>query len=246
VWLRANGNVARRESGALWGRGVDVGSWWRWRRAQLTASVLRESAAGQLFLGPGRGAVVGVVPVRYTEGALTLRVDGDETSFAAGAELRRDPDAERLYEPGLSASAVFGRNATNAVVITAARQLPDFIRGADAQYSLTIALQFRRPPALAARGSPARPTIQVGGADATRTVVVRAAGARRVEVMADFTGWEPLELTPDGDAFSRNVVLAPGTHRVVVRIDGGAWMPAANTPAIDDDLGGRVGLLVVP
>jgi hypothetical protein len=31
-----------------------------------------------------------------------------------------------------------------------------------------------------------------------------------------------------------------------VRIDGGAWMPAANTPAVDDDFGGRVGLLLVP
>ena len=26
----------------------------------------------------------------------------------------------------------------------------------------------------------------------------------------------------------------------------GAWRPAANTPAVDDDLGGRAGLLVVP
>ena len=48
-----------------------------------------------------------------------------------------------------------------------------------------------------------------------------------------------------------NVVLdrtldASGTHRIVVRIDGGPWRPATNTPAVDDDLGGRVGLLVVP
>jgi hypothetical protein len=40
--------------------------------------------------------------------------------------------------------------------------------------------------------------------------------------------------------------MPSGTHRVLVRIDGGEWRPAANTPAVDDDLGGRVGLLVVP
>jgi hypothetical protein len=40
--------------------------------------------------------------------------------------------------------------------------------------------------------------------------------------------------------------MSKGTHRMLVRIDRGAWRPAANTPAVNDDLGGRVGLLVVP
>jgi len=46
--------------------------------------------------------------------------------------------------------------------------------------------------------------------------------------------------------FEHEFALVAGTHRVVVRIDGAAWRPATNTPAVDDDLGGRVGLLVVP
>jgi hypothetical protein len=47
-------------------------------------------------------------------------------------------------------------------------------------------------------------------------------------------------------AFEHAFTLTTGTHRVDVRIDGGPWRPAANTPAEDDDLGGRAGLLVVP
>lgn len=246
VWLRASGNLGKRESGALWGRGIDVGSWWRWHRAQLSASLQREWTAGQLFLGPGRRQVVGEVPVRYAEGAVGLRVNSDAASFALDLALRRDPDAERLYEPGVNATAVFQQTPTRAVVFTVARQLPDFVRGGDPLQYVSVGLRFRsardaRPPA-----SSRRPTIHVSGDSAMRLLRVRAPGAKRVEIMGDFTGWEPLELEPDGEGFARAVTLRAGTHRVVVRIDSGAWTPAANTPAVDDDLGGRAGMLVVP
>jgi hypothetical protein len=32
----------------------------------------------------------------------------------------------------------------------------------------------------------------------------------------------------------------------MLRIDDGEWSPPANLPVVDDDFGGRVGLLVVP
>ena len=79
-----------------------------------------------------------------------------------------------------------------------------------------------------------------------RRVRVLATGARTVELMADFTDWSPVTLVAGREAFEGAFTLEAGTHRVVIRIDGGAWRPAANTPAVDDDLGGRVGLLVVP
>jgi hypothetical protein len=64
--------------------------------------------------------------------------------------------------------------------------------------------------------------------------------------MADFTDWQPLELTPEDGTFVHRLRLASGVYHALVRIDGGEWKPAANTPAVDDDLGGRVGLVVVP
>jgi hypothetical protein len=64
---------------------------------------------------------------------------------------------------------------------------------------------------------------------------------------ADATGWRAPELArgPDGE-WTVALPLAPGTHRVLVRVDDGPWRPPANLPAVDDDLGGTVGLLVVP
>lgn len=247
AWISASGDVSKREAGGLWGRGVAGGTWWSWPRAQLSASIIQEWTAGQLFDGDSRGLLLGVVPVRYTEGAFAVRVDRDVASLRLGGELRRDRDAESLYDAGLYASLTFWQTATRSISLTVTRQLPDFIRGADAARSVTLAVRLNEPSPAAARAERIRPIIQVSESDtATRQLRVRAAGARRVEIMGDFTGWEPMELASAGDVFSREVVLAPGTHRVVLRLDGGAWRLAANTPAVNDDFGGRVGLLVVP
>jgi hypothetical protein len=78
-------------------------------------------------------------------------------------------------------------------------------------------------------------------------VRVAAAGARRVRLRGDATGWRPVELAPGaGGDWWTALALASGTHRVMVRVDDGPWRPPANLPAVTDDLGGQVGLLVVP
>ena len=135
-------------------------------------------------------------------------------------------------------------------MLNVARQLPDFVRGAEAANSFTVGIRLNEPSPALALAMRTPPTVQVAAAevdangDSTRrTLRVRAPAAQRVEVMGDFTDWEPVALTPAGDVFSASFALIPGgSHRLVIRIDGGDWRPAANTPAIDDDFGGRVGL----
>jgi hypothetical protein len=245
-WLRASGDVAGREAGRLGGHGVDAGAWWQWPRAQLTASLAAQWNTAQLFAGPSRGTLVGTVPVRYTEGALSLRVEGDAARLELAAALRRDIGAPELYSPAVNVTAALWQSPTHAFVVSLARQLPDFVHGGDAVDYISVGMRFNEPTPRAERDARARPTIQVSGDDSLHLLTVRAPTARTVELMADFTGWEPIRLTRRNGSFVRAVALTSGTHRVVVRIDGGAWMPAANTPAVDDDFGGRVGLLLVP
>jgi hypothetical protein len=230
----------------MWGRGVEAAGWWQAPRTVVTATVRQEWSSAELFLGPGRQHAIGTVPVRFTEGSVGVQTSGATTAFSLAATLRRDPDAARTLEPGFLASAVIRQSETRSLVVSATKQLPDFARGADALQSLSIGLRFNEAPRLALRGGRARPTIQIAGDASSRLLRVRAPGARRVDVMGDFTDWEPIELALTGDVFSRAVTMSSGTHRVVLRIDGGEWQPAANTPAVDDDLGGRVGLVVVP
>jgi hypothetical protein len=246
VWLRAMGNASRREAGGMWGRGVEAAGWWRASQSLFTASLRNEWSAAQLFLGPGRKNVIGTIPVHFAEGSLGAQIDGARTAWWLSATVRGDPGADRTVDAGFIASAVLRLSVSRDFVISATRQLPDFERGADAVQALSVGFRFHQATTLAARVVRARPTIQIAGDSSSRSLRVRAPGARRVEVMGDFTEWEPIELAADGDVFSRAVSLTPGTHRVLLRIDGGEWLPAANTPAVDDDLGGRVGLLVVP
>lgn len=253
VWLRGSGAVAHREAGSLWGRGIDAGTWWRRAGLELMGALAQQWSMAQLFLGPGRQNIVGAVPVHYVEGSAGALVGQDQASLAVTAQLRRDPGAERLYEPGFSATGTFWYAPSRAVFVNVAKQLPDFVHGADALQSVTVGIRLNEPSPAAARVRAIRPIVQVsaaGAADSSgsslrRTLRVRAPGASQVEVMGDFSGWEPVTLVSTGDVFSASVDLSVGTHRLVVRIDGGPWIPAANTPAVDDDFGGKVGLLVV-
>ena len=83
-----------------------------------------------------------------------------------------------------------------------------------------------------------------------RTIVVRAVGARIVELMGDFTDWEPVamhrsssdvwELTLSGTR------AAPGAHRLNVRIDGAAWTAPPGASTVADEFNGTVGVIVFP
>jgi hypothetical protein len=246
-WVRASGDMAARDVGLLGGFGADLGAWWQWWRAEVTASLARQWNTAQLFLGPGRGMVVGTTPVRYTEADITAHLDGDAASLSLSAAVRRDRGAPTLYSPAMSATAAFWLAENRALIVGVARQLPDFVHGADAVDYVSVGLRLNEPSPRVLREARIGPTVQVAGVDSARVVSVRAAGARTVEVMADFTGWEPIRLERRDDAdFAATLTISPGSHHIMVRIDGGAWVPAANTPAVDDDFGGRVGLLLVP
>ena len=83
--------------------------------------------------------------------------------------------------------------------------------------------------------------------DRSYALTVWAPEARRVEVMGDFTDWEPVVLHQGGrDRWSVVVALDPGVHKVTLRIDGGAWSPPPGVPQSVDGYSGTVGLVVVP
>ena len=82
--------------------------------------------------------------------------------------------------------------------------------------------------------------------DGSRTLMITVRATSTVEVMGDFTNWRPLALTRTADGrWAAQVGLGPGSHRINVRVDGGPWRVPPGLPAIPDDFGSLVGLLVV-
>ena len=246
AWLRATGHGSERTHTTLSGGGVDAGAWWGTPRLQVAAAVAHEWTRAELFTGPLRTGYAGTTRVRYGEGTLTMHTEGDLVTLDLSASSRRDPDASHLFEQGLGVTGAFWMRESMAVVLQYSRQLPDWVRGSDAADIVSVGLRFGQASPATARSARFIPIVQVSDADGSRTLRVHVAGARQVDVMGDFTDWEVQPLSRNGTVFERTVTLASGTHRLLVRIDGGAWRPAANTPAVDDDLGGRVGLLVIP
>ncbi|MES2180432.1 MAG: glycogen-binding domain-containing protein [Gemmatimonadota bacterium] len=245
-WLRGSGHLAGRTHAALPGAGIDLGGWWRWPLAQLSASIQQEWTRAELFTGQFRAGYAGTAPVRYTEATVALHGEGDVAALDVSATIRRDPEAAQLFENAVAASAALWTGERVAFVLTAARQLPDWVRGSDAADVVSIGMRFRQATPSAARADRLLPLVQLSDSAGLRYLRVRAAGARTVDVMGDFTEWTAQSLARTGSLFEKAYTIASGSHRILLRIDGGAWKPAANTPAVDDDLGGRVGLLVVP
>jgi hypothetical protein len=128
------------------------------------------------------------------------------------------------------------------------------LRGPARARSATVALRLSAERHGPVRARPTPPRVAIGDASLVAApadggaamIRVHAAGARTVEIMGDLTAWTPVALARRGDRWEVRLTTTPGAHHVVVRIDGGAWAAPSNLPRIDDELGGTVGLLVVP
>ncbi|MEP7066110.1 MAG: glycogen-binding domain-containing protein [Gemmatimonadota bacterium] len=82
---------------------------------------------------------------------------------------------------------------------------------------------------------------------ATRIIFVHAPAARTVELMADFTDWQPVTMRrAANDEWQIAMPIAPGAHRVNIRVDGGEWRAPPGAGTAQDEFNGVVGLVVVP
>ena len=189
---------------------------WRWRRTELTGSA--GTRAGDVHTGARQ----------WLEGSGTLRLTR-RYSLAIGMG-RYPPDAAR-GAPG-------GRYAARTMRVATARRLGT---GREA-----VPRSYRAPPAQP-------PPIPVAEALAIEElhgdfarIAIDAPLAERVEIMGDFTDWEPLALTRDArGGWTVEVAVAPGIHRLNVRVDGGAWGVPPGMAHATDEFGGVAGVFVV-
>lgn len=73
-----------------------------------------------------------------------------------------------------------------------------------------------------------------------------APSARRVELMADFTEWAPVDMAPVGAGRWRlELPVAAGLHHVNVRYDRGQWRSPPGTQAVKDEFDRETGVVVV-
>lgn len=78
-------------------------------------------------------------------------------------------------------------------------------------------------------------------------ITARIGGVETVEIMGDFSDWQPVSLVRRGrDLWELLVPLGAGVHQINLRIDGGPWIAPPGIPTLRDGFNGEVGVLVVP
>jgi hypothetical protein len=236
----------------------------------VDAGVVRRAArgrAGELRLGATASGtwvrrddlnapVRFIVGDRYADVAGFGEWGGRGGSLALSAGVRVGELGALGRQGFIAADAEWRVAPALAIVAGMGSQLGDPTRGAAAARFASIGLRVATPRAFSRSATPgthpldeatpdARVLILRAGSAAPH-IVVMSARASRVEIMGDFTDWSPVSLTHVGDSWRLGIGVPSGSHRILVRVDGGPWRVPPNLPSVDDDLGGRVGLLVVP
>lgn len=232
--------------------------------------ILNAHTGGYLLLDPlGRDELS--MAVAYTDAGLPpdtglLSKYGDAIGYwshrngpvelLVGGGLRAISIPRSKYQSWGSASVVLWFAPGAALVLAGGRALQDVSRGVPTSRFVSAAVRFGRsnaPPTFETRAPSDRPEMDGGRidvnvrGDSLRIVTVRLRSAKTVELMADFTEWEPVSMSqlPNGDWMIEQVI-APGTHHIAIRMDGGEWVAPPNLPRVTDEFGGEVGLLIVP
>lgn len=260
IWLGAGGGRAWDSDAWRTNLAADIGGWARLGAITVSGSFTSTSVQGAAYLpepvpplemGDGAGAELGtplrafhdaIGSARWTRGPLEL-------DLFAGA--RRDGELEPVEE-WAGASGTYWLTSNFAFVATAGGYPADVEQGLPSGRYATIGIRVATRQPLVPRGAPvvARPLASdfrvVPTRDSLRLVRMHVPGARRVELMGDFTDWQPLELTRVGvDRWEARVPLRAGAHRLNIRIDDGEWGVPPGVTAITDDFSGVVGVLIV-
>lgn len=78
-------------------------------------------------------------------------------------------------------------------------------------------------------------------------LLLELAGAERVELMGDWTNWQPVPLVRrDRGRWAVEPMPGRGTWRYAIRVDGGRWDAPPGAVRVDDGFGGTVAVVVVP
>ncbi len=120
--------------------------------------------------------------------------------------------------------------------------------GAFAVLGVQLSFQSGQQPltqrSMDGRDTPRFVALDVGGGK--RSISLIGLVAKEVEIMADFTDWEPVQLALLGErVWHITLPIAPGAHRISIRVDGQRWMPPPGLPVTADEFMGTVGMLLI-
>ena len=245
--LWAGGGFARTFDGEVWRTTLlgDIGAWARRGGTVFTLSARPQQLQNGDLLGDLSGSV------ERSVGKISL-------TSGFGYRIGQSSRAEVGW---LSIGAAFPINQRLLATFSVGNYPTDLLQQLPGAKFVALSLrlptrtrfQRRDDPVVARIVQPTDPTdgivLRVAATDSSKSVQVvrvRAPASDRVELMADFTDWEPVALarTPAG-LWEVSLPIRSGSHRLNVRLDGGDWLVPTNLARVTDEFGSTVGLLLV-
>ena len=234
------------------------GAWGRVRLGLSIASTTFDPMpAGGRSNAPGDSTIV-AVPEKAQQERRTAYTDATLAGEWSVAGLRLDLSIGRRFSRTIPEMMLWGVTATRSVLpgvallASAGRAGSDPITALPGSRYLVLGLRLSATagsPYAAVARTVAAPSSQfrIGPARLTgREILVRAPGARVVEIAGDFTDWRTVELDPEPAGEWRVVLpVSPGLHRLAVRLDGGPWQAPPGIRPTTSEFGGEVGEVLV-
>jgi hypothetical protein len=270
LWYRSNPGVL---SGLVTPRlRLDRGAFGAWVAGSvgstdndnLTGSFVDRIDGGMSYALPHVTPTVSVATVRagiahYTDvgAAIQSELGRFALSTAGGTRIRTlsRGDSTLLRAPGTWLNVELRVTVMNgmALVLAGGSYPTDLVRGTPGAHfiggGIRLSQAFRvnhRPTMVAVRYNSS------GSNDVLadpRTLRFSAKPNARVELMADFTEWQPVVMTetrPGLYQVTLRDAIRSGPHRVNIRVDNGNWDVPGELPPVIDDFGGTAGSLVIP
>jgi len=211
-------------------------------------------------LVPAAGGWVRIGRVRLTAQLLDTRVEGLRFPEAGVSGIYAAPRFDATLSGGFRDSGVDGRGNETwyggslavwvlsdvGVLVSGGQYASDVLRGFPGGEFVSVGIRYsprRHRPAV-----PEVPVALIFARDAAqnREIGFVVTEAHSVAIAGDWNGWEPQPLT--GNARGRWLLPADvpvGVHRFNLIVNGRKWIVPESVTSIDDDFGGKVGLLVI-
>jgi len=233
AWGGAGLAVARNsfDSRSVSGFVPQAGLWAQGGAVRATLTYLHPRLSGEAY--PETHASVAI-----SQGALDLTVYGGH---------RRSPlDGEGLAETWGGVAAALWVHPRAALTLSGGKYASDLFQGLPGGQFVSIGIRLTprrsRPVPLTA---PA-PIVYSPEAARAGSIEFRVEGATRVEIAADWNGWQLTPLVRNGPGrWIVPVDLVPGVYRFNLLVDGERWIVPVEVAQIDDGFGDRVGLLII-
>ena len=246
VWAGGEAGRAWDGSGGVAVRSLEVGGWLTRNPATIVASATPTAVGdalrytdlqtvGRIQRGPlDLGAFAGL--------RLWNRPAGAGSDAWGGVNLLLWVGANTALSAGVGSYA-----ADYAQGFPAGRYVTASVRIATRRPTVRQALSDLRPRLVPPLAHPVVDELLIRrGAGGKVRITVRADHATRVDLMGDFTDWEPIQMQRGkAGTWETTLVVEPGVYRMNARVDGGPWGVPSGVPALRDEFGGVVGVMTV-